>query len=220
MCGRFELNTSKKNLIQTFKITSWQLDNYQQHFNIPPGTTIPIIRHAGDNIILDGAHWGLIPSWSKDKKISYRTFNARSETVAEKPSFRHAYRHSRCLVPATGYYEWQTLKDKDNSKHKQPYWIGRKDKGPFAMAGLFEDWTDTETGELIESCTILTRDGYPEINHIHPRMPVILPEDSYQGWLECDVDDFPTVAMDELDYYPISKDVGSPANDYLFDRLD
>jgi len=215
MCGRFEANISKEKLIEKFGINNWQLDNYRPRYNIPPGTNIPIIRQTGDIRIIDEANWGLIPSWSKDRKIAYRTFNARSETVAEKPSFRNAYKRSRCLIPATGYYEWQTL----DANNKQPFWIGRNDKEPFAMAGLYEDWTDTETGELIESCTIITREAYKEISHIHDRMPVIMPDDYYDHWLSCELDGFNCASINELDYYPISKDVGSPKNDYKFERI-
>ena len=215
MCGRFEANIPKEKLIQKFGINNWQLDNYQPRYNIPPGTSIPIIRQIGDNRIVNEALWGLIPSWSKDKKIAFRTFNARSETLAEKPSFRATYKHKRCLIPASGYYEWQKI-DKNN---KQPFWIGRKDKEPFAMAGIFENWTDTETGELIESCTIITRPSYQERKSIHDRMPVILPENYYSDWLSCELKGFPAEDMNELDYYPISNDVGSPKNNYSFERL-
>ena len=215
MCGRFEANIPKDKLIQKFGINNWQLENYRPRYNIPPGTNIPIIRQVGDNRIIDEAHWGLIPSWAKDKKIAFRTFNARSETLSEKPSFRTAYKRKRCLIPASGYYEWQKL----GSNNKQPFWIGRKDHEPFAMAGLFENWTDTETGELIESCTIITRPSYQEISHIHDRMPVILPETFFMSWLSCQLEDFPTESMNELGYYPISQEVGSPQNDYKFEPL-
>jgi len=215
MCGRFEANISKEKLIKKFGIDNWQLDNYMPRFNVPPGTNAPIIRKAGGNRIANEALWGLIPSWSKDKKIAYHTFNARSETLAEKPSFRSAYKRKRCLVPASGYYEWQKL-DKTN---KQPFWIGRTDKESFAMAGLFEDWTDTETGELIESFTIITRPAFQEIGHIHDRMPVILPEEHYQGWLDCELDEFPTIEINKMDFYPIAKEVGSPMNDYQFEPV-
>ncbi len=216
MCGRFEANIPKEKLIKKFGINNWQFDNYKPRYNIPPGTHVPIIRQLGEQRIVNAAFWGLIPSWSKDRKIAYRTINARSETVAEKPSFRAAYKRRRCMIPATGYYEWQ--KRDDNTK--QPYWIGRKDKQPFAMAGLYEDWADTETGELIESCTIITKEADQEIRPIHDRMPVILPDDDYDPWLACELDGFPGISMDELDYYPISKDVGSPKNDYRFERVD
>lgn len=216
MCGRFEANIPKQKLIEKFGIDNWQLENYKPRYNIPPGTNIPIIRQSGHLRLINQAHWGLIPSWSKDKKIAYRTFNARSETLAEKPSFRSAYKRRRCLIPASGYYEWQKL-DENN---KQPYWIGRKDKEPFAMAGLFEDWTDTETGEAVESCTIITREAYQEISHVHQRMPVILPDETFESWLTCELESFPTSPMSELDFYPISKEVGSPRNDQPFEKLE
>lgn len=216
MCGRFEANIPKQKMIEKFGIDNWQLENYRPRYNIPPGTNIPIIRKSGHLRVINQAHWGLIPSWSKDKKIAYRTFNARSETLAEKPSFRSAYKHRRCLIPASGYYEWQKL----DAGNKQPYWIGRKDRAPFAMAGLFEDWTDTETGEAVESCTIITREAYQEISHVHPRMPVILPDETFESWLTCELHTFPTSPLGELDFYPVSKDVGSPLNDHPFEKLD
>ena len=216
MCGRFELNISKDKLIQKFGVDTWQLDNYKPRYNIPPTTNIPIIRNKDNSRTIEYAHWGLIPSWAKDRKIGYKTFNARSETLAEKPSFRTAYKKRRCLIPASGYYEWKKL----DVKNKQPYWIGRKDKEPFLMAGLYEDWTDTETGKLVESCTIITRDAYPKLRDIHSRMPVILPNEFMQYWLAGNQNDFPTTEIDHLDFYPISKEVGSPKNDYLFKPID
>ncbi len=214
MCGRFEVGIPKEKLIQKFGVNHWQMDNYTRRYNIPPGTDIPVIRQEGNERFLIPAHWGLIPSWSKDKKIAYKTINARFETIAEKPSFRSAYKHRRCLIPASAYYEWKKLADR-----KQPFRIGRNDNEPFAMAGLFEDWTDTETGESIKSCTIITRPAYEKLAHIHSRMPVILPEEIYDLWLQCEFGQFDTVAMNELMYYPISSDVGSPGNDYLFKPL-
>ncbi len=214
MCGRFEAGIPKEKLIQKFGVNHWQMDNYTRRYNIPPGTDIPVIRQEGNERFLIPARWGLIPSWSKDKKIAYKTINARFETIAEKPSFRSAYKHRRCLIPASAYYEWTKLADR-----KQPFRIGRNDNEPFAMAGLFENWTDTETGESIKSCTIITRPAYEELAYIHSRMPVILPEETYDLWLQCKLRRFDTVAMNELMYYPISSDVGSPGNDYLFKPL-
>jgi len=216
MCGRFELNFTKDELIKTFVISDPQMPMLEPHFNIPPGTTIPIIYQIGNHRRLTGAYWGLIPSWSKDKKIAAHTFNARSETLAEKPSFRDAYKRRRCMIPASGYYEWKKQKE---GSGKQPFWIGRKDRKAFAMAGLYENWTDTQSGELIESCTIITRDAYPTLNNIHSRMPVILPSEYYQLWLKGAIDDFPMIDEEELDFYPISKAVGSPSNDYAFKPL-
>jgi putative SOS response-associated peptidase YedK len=219
MCGRFELNISKEQLIKTFVISDPQMPMYEPNFNIPPGTDIPIIYQIGDHRRLTAAHWGLIPSWAKDRSIASHTFNARSETVAEKPSFRSAYKRRRCMIPATGYYEWKTLLNDGKPAGKQPFWIGLKDHQPFAMAGLFENWTDTESGEKIESCTIITRDAFPGINDIHSRMPVILPSEYYQLWLKGAIDDFPMIEEQDLTYYPVSKAVGSPSNNYEFKPL-
>ncbi len=214
MCGRFELNLSKEQLIKTFVISDPQMPEYEPSFNIPPDTNIPIIYQIGDHRRLTAAYWGLIPSWAKDRSIASHTFNARSETVTEKPSFRQAYKRRRCIVPATGYYEWKSL-----AIGKKPFRIGRKNQQPFAMAGIFENWTDPESGERVESCAIITREAYPEISHIHSRMPVILPSEYYQLWLKGAIDDFPMIDEDEIDSYPISKAVGSPSNNYEFKPL-
>ena len=106
-----------------------------------------------------------------------------------------------------------------DSKNKQPFWIGRKDKEPFSMAGLFENWTDPKTGELIESCTIITQNAYSELSSIHTRMPIILPNEYTQYWLNAKQDDFPSIEMSAINFYPISKEVGSPKNDYRFKSL-
>ena len=109
----------------------------------------------------------------------------------------------------------------ENGKHsgKQPYWIGREVLALFAFAGLYEHWTDTNCGELLESCTIITRDAYPKVEHIHARMPVILPPEYYQLWLKAAIDDFPMIE-EELDFYPVAKEVGSPQNNYEFNALE
>lgn len=215
MCGRYELNVTKDELIETFDIDQWELDKLRSRFNIPPTAKIPMIKANADGRIIQLAHWGLIPSWSKEFKMSYSTFNARSETVADKASFRSAYKHRRCLIPASSYYEWRKLDD----SNKQPYRISRDNNKPFAMAGLYEDWTDKDSGEVFQSCTVVTREAYPELTEIHHRMPVILPEDSFDNWLSFEEDDFPTMDMQQLDYYPIDPAVGTVSNNYLFKAI-
>lgn len=215
MCGRFELNISKEKMVEKFGIEHWRLDSYKPRYNLAPSSNIPIIKQLDKKRIITYANWGLIPPWAKDKNISYKTFNARSETLAEKPSFRNAYKSRRCLIPASAYYEWQKL-DRNN---KQPFWIGRKDKEPFSMAGLFENWTNPETGELIESCTIITQNAYPELSSIHTRMPIILPNEYTQYWLNAKQDDFPSIEMSAINFCPISQEVGSPKNDYEFTSI-
>jgi putative SOS response-associated peptidase YedK len=122
--------------------------------------------------------WGLIPSWSADPKIAYRTINARSETAAKSPAFRSAFKDRRCLIPADGYFEWKKVGTK-----KQPYYFRMKDGGPLAFAGLWETWAD-KSGEHIETCTILTTDAGEIGKDIHPRMPVILEPKDYDLWLD------------------------------------
>jgi putative SOS response-associated peptidase YedK len=123
-------------------------------------------------------YWGLIPFWAKEKSIGARMINARSETVAEKPAFRAAFRKRRCVVIADGYYEWRAL-----ASGKQPYLLRTADHEPFAMAGIWESWVEREGGDAIESCAILTTSASPFAATVHDRMPVILPRSAYADWL-------------------------------------
>ncbi len=124
--------------------------------------------------------WGLVPIWAKDLKIGNSLINARIETAAIKPAFRSALKERRCLVPASGYYEWQTVPVEGSTKpRKQPFYITRSDGAPFTFAGLWERWKD---GTL--SFTILTTEGTAEMGHLHDRMPVILDQSGFAGWLD------------------------------------
>src|SRR5262249_41276153 len=122
--------------------------------------------------------WGLIPSWAKDKKIGARLINARAETVAEKPAFRSAFKHRRCLIPADGFFEW-----KNEGGRKQPYYITLQDGGLFALAGLWEEW-HSGAGEVMPSCTIITTEANEVVRPLHERMPVILEVTGYADWLD------------------------------------
>ena len=216
MCGRFALNASKNTLVETFAIDAVQLPVIQQSDNIPPGSNIAIIYQSVDKRVLSSALWGLIPAWAKDKGFASHTFNARSETLSEKPSFREAYKKQRCLVPASSYYEWAKVRINGKVAGKQPFAIDQKDQALFAFAGLYENWTDTQTGENIKSCTIITREAYPKINHIHPRMPIILPKRYYQTWLNAELNEFPMVAENELNFYALKQGLGASDNNYEF----
>ena len=165
-------------------------DEHAPRYNIAPSQGILAVRAAPDGG--DGAReaavlrWGLVPSWAKDPDIGNRVINARAETVAEKPSFRAAFRRRRCLVPATGFYEWRAA-----SGPKQPYTIGMADGGPFAMAGLWEHWTGPD-GAAVETCAILTTEANELLRPIHARMPVIVAPSDFDLWLD------PALAMPEL----------------------
>src|SRR5690606_1994253 len=140
--------------------------NLLPRYNIAPTQLVPVIRSdsSGQRELVD-LHWGLIPSWAKDRSIASRMINARSETVDEKPAFRRAFKRRRCVVPADGFYEWKKL-----SKRKQPYFVHRVDGAPMLLAGLWEKWTDGETGEHVESCTILTTEPNEMLAELHNRM--------------------------------------------------
>src|SRR5690606_25370196 len=137
---------------------------------------------------VDAFHWGLVPRWAKDPKIGSRMINARAETVAEKAAFRSALKKRRCSVPADGFYEWQKLAGRTA---KQPFYIHRPDGEPYAFAGLWETWRGPDgTGdEVLRSCTIITTAPNSEMAKIHDRMPVILPPEAWDTWLDRDNED-------------------------------
>ena len=157
--------------------------------------------------------WGLIPRWAKDAAIGHRLINARSETAHQKPSFRNALRYRRCLIPANGFFEW-----KREGKGTQPYFIRRKDQEPLALAGLWEGWKGPDG--LIESCTILTTAANDLIAQIHDRMPVILPPEVYDLWLDPAMTDtaklqplFSPDVEESLEMVPVSTAVNSPRHE-------
>ena len=214
MCGRFTLTIDPLHLQEAFP---WAVipDNLVPRFNIAPSQPVAVIPNTGDNT-LSMYRWGLIPSWSKDASIGERMINARSETLAEKPSFRNAYRRRRCLILADGFFEW---KQSPSMKTKQPIYIKLKGAHPFAFAGLWELWSAPD-GSEVYSCTIITTQPNSLLEPIHNRMPVILSPKSYNQWLTPN-DMLPTqlnellvsYPADEMIAYPVSKLVNSPQND-------
>ena len=195
-------------------------------YNVAPGQNVAAVRSGDGDGDRDGdrqlsmLRWGLIPVWSKKPNIGYSLINARSETVASKPAFRAAYRARRCLIPADGFYEWVR-----RGSVKQPYLIGRKDGGMMAFAGLWERWfipedvllprsmSGLEPGDAVDTCTILTTAANETLAPVHHRMPVILPSELFDPWL-----DGQTVALDpycaqEMTLQPVSTRVNRPSND-------
>ncbi len=177
MCGRFSLTLSPKDIWDYFLLR--EEFNLAQRYNIAPSQEVAAVRLEEGHRRLTYLHWGLIPSWADDRKIGYRTINARSETAHKIPSFRAAFRSRRCLIPASGFYEWEKKQGT-----KQPYFIYRKDGNPMALAGLWEHWEDKEGKEVIESCTILTTEATDPVARLHDRMPVILEPDVFGFWLD------------------------------------
>lgn len=213
MCGRFTQTATPEVIAELFHVDNPPL--FKPNFNIAPSQRIAVVRLKPESdkrecVLL---RWGLIPSWAKDAKIGNQCINAKAETVAEKPAFRSAFKKRRCLVIADGFYEWQRHGDR-----KQPTWIGRKDKRPFAFAGLWEHWQPQE-GDVVESCTIITTEPNDLMVPIHNRMPVILSPASYDQWLDLTVQQAePLKALlracpsEELQAYPVSALVNSPRN--------
>jgi putative SOS response-associated peptidase YedK len=192
MCGRFVSTTPAEVLAATFA-ADVVLESPHARWNIAPGAKVPVVveRSDADGTItraISTYSWGLIPSWAKDAKIGNKLTNARSETVAEKPSFRRAFAKRRCIIPADGFYEWHRASEDPvtGKPRKLPYFIHRLDGQPLAFAGLWEAWRDPEgpeDGELIRSCTIITTSANEAINPVHDRMPVVLAEDDWATWL-------------------------------------
>ena len=194
MCGRFTLRTPMSVLVEHFELdraTARQLPLIEPRYNIAPTQEILAVRADPDTGQREPAmlRWGLVPSWSKDPQSGPPMINARGESLAEKPSFRTAFRRRRCLIPADGFYEWQ--KPSAGSSKKQPYFIHYRDDRPFAFAGLWEAWSAKAASPgdalTIESCTIVTTSASESLAPIHERMPVILAPGDYRLWLDPNV---------------------------------
>ena len=214
MCGRFTLTVDPGQLQDTFPWVSIP-DDISPRFNIAPSQPVAVVPNDGQNK-LDFFVWGLIPSWSKEPQIGNRLINARAETLAEKPSFRTAFRRRRCLILADGFYEWR---QEVGQKSKTPMLIQLKSQQPFAFAGLWEVWHATD-GSEIRSCTIITTQPNEMMAPIHNRMPVILSPEAYQLWLSPEEKGSGELTPllvpyppDLMTAYPVSRLVNSPQND-------
>lgn len=243
MCGRFTLRTPLTILIEHFALDARgdrQLPLFEARYNIAPTQDVFVVRADPASGRRAGAmlRWGLIPSWATTDKLGAGPplINARSETLAEKPTFRTAFRKRRCLIPADGFYEWQQSPAGAKGK-KQPYYIHRPDGAPFAFAGLWERWAaregepslgppqkgkgNAEGGSLvIESCTIVTTAANRMMSKLHERMPVILSPNDYAEWLDPRNEDTNSIqhllsacSEDELVAEPVGTHVNKVAND-------
>ena len=187
MCGRYTLKAGGRELSDLFGLS--EEPEIEPRYNIAPTQQIPVVieeeanGEANGGRTLEIMHWGLIPSWAKDPSIGARMINARAETVSEKPSYRSAFKKRRCLIVADGFYEWKRTDD-----GKQPYYLRLAGGGPFGFAGLWESWS-MDSGDEMRSATIITTEPNEVAAEVHNRMPVILPPDLYDVWLDPDNDD-------------------------------
>ncbi len=214
MCGRFTLTASPDELQDAFPefVVPPQMTS---RFNIAPTQPIAVVINDGRGVV-DFYSWGLVPSWAKDPGLGSQLINARAETLAEKPSFRAAFRRRRCLVLSDGFFEWQAIPGR---KGKVPQYIRLKSGEPFAFAGLWEQWFSPD-GSEIRSAAIITTEPNSLMAPIHNRMPVILPRSTYAAWLS-PAEQPPQVLQpllgaypaEEMTHYPVSTFVNSPAND-------
>jgi putative SOS response-associated peptidase YedK len=177
MCGRFILLTDLSVIVEAFRIGEVAAE-YRTGNNISPGQQISAVIRNEDVNKLVNFRWGLVPSWAKDPSIGNKMFNARAETVAEKPSFREAFKKRRCLIVADGFYEWQKI-----DRIKKPLRFFLKSGEPFALAGLYESWTSPEK-KTIRTCTIITTEPNDLLRPIHDRMPVIVKKELEDFWID------------------------------------
>lgn len=216
MCGRSSLTKNEKEIEKRFNATFYsdELKRYNPlpNYNVAPTHMCPVITNDDPNRI-HLFRWGLIPFWAKDVKIGYKMINARSETLLEKPSFKKAAESRRCIIPMDGFYEW-----KRDGKIKTPYRITTTNVDIFAVAGLWEKWTNKETAEIIYSFTVITQGPNEMMKDIHDRMPAILLPEQEQIWLDTTlpasevmkiIEPYPS---DLMKAYKVSSSVGNVRN--------
>lgn len=213
MCGRFVVTTKAEVLWERFRATSG-VRELKPRYNLAPSQEAPVIVASPEGRELALMRWGLVPSWAESEKIGYKLINARAETVAEKPSFRKAFRQTRCLVPSDGFFEWL----REGTK-KTPYFFHRRDGLPFAYAGLWEHWLSSE-GKELRSFSILTTDANACVEPVHKRMPLILDPHNEQSWLNPLITDPASIQAliqpypaDLMERYEVSSIVNKAEND-------
>ena len=188
MCGRFALEAPKAELVTHFQLEECEGDDFPARYNIPPGTDIAVIRQSPEGKrVLHRLRWGLIPHGSQGPSIGVKLNNARGESVHEKPSFKSAFSKRRCLIPASGFYEWKT-----EGKTKQPYYFSFKSGAPLALAGLWESWKAPD-GSIVRTACIITTAANALMAPVHDRMPVIVGEADWPDWLGAPSDDVRSV---------------------------
>ncbi|PLR81837.1 hypothetical protein CVD25_15320 [Bacillus canaveralius] len=215
MCGRYTLFAKLDDIVDRFDIeAAIQEELYNPSYNVAPSHSVLSVINDGEKNRLGYLRWGLIPPWAKDMKIGYKMINARAETIAEKPSFRNAYKKRRCLVIADSFYEWKCHEDKT----KTPMRIKLKTDELFAMAGLWEQWKSPD-GETFYSCTVITTSPNELMSNIHDRMPVILKPEDERTWLDPSITDteylnelLKPLSEDLMEAHQVSSLVNSPKN--------
>jgi putative SOS response-associated peptidase YedK len=214
MCGRFTRMYEWRELVELYWLTMAPPSNLQPRYNICPTDTIDVVISGGGERTLAPMRWGLVPGWWKKplKEMKVATFNARSDTIADKPMFRDSFKRRRCLIPASGYYEWVTTPE-----GKQPYYFTRRDGQVITIAGVQDRWTEPQSGERLRSCSMVITDANKFVSDIHDRMPVILEAEHFEQWMNGNANDAAALmrpASDELlQKWPVSRRVNSSRAD-------
>ena len=221
MCGRFTLHTEKELLARRFQVDLDGLGCLAPRYNIAPSQSVLTVRTQNDRRLAATMHWGLVPSWAKDRSKLPKMINARVETIASKPAFRSSFLRKRCLILADGFYEWQPAAGL--LRGKTPYWISLESGEPFAMAGLWAEWRDRSelAASPLQSCTIVTAPAQSVITAVHDRMPLILTPEAEEAWLDPSLDGEAEAlgamlrpsSEEALRVSPVSKRVNSTRNE-------
>lgn len=217
MCGRYAAIGTTADLVAEYDIDQVEHEAPAPSHNIAPTASVPAVVQRGDVRKLVRLKWGLVPSWAKDPRGAARLINARSETVASKPSFRAAFAARRCLLPALGYYEWTSEQDAAGRRIKQPWFISPDTGAPLTMAGLYEFWRDPD-GDWLATCTVITTTATDRLGVIHDRMPMSIAPQNREAWLDPDLRD-PEAARalmgvdEDLRGYRVSRAVNNVRND-------
>ncbi len=214
MCGRFTQTATPADWQEAFDLL--RVADYQPRYNIAPTQRALVFRLDDEgNRVGDLLRWGLLPFWAKSKSEGGKLINCRSETAATKPAFRHAFKKQRCIIPASGFFEWQEV----GPKETQPYYLTLKNGKPAAFAGLWESWKDPADGARLETFTILTTTATDVIGEVHDRMPIILDRGVWPVWLDPAMQEPDALqamlvpSMEEWQRAPVSKIVGNVRND-------
>jgi putative SOS response-associated peptidase YedK len=214
MCGRYAFFSPAEAVKRVFGVAA--LPELAARYNVAPTQAVPVLLEtAPGNREVALLHWGLIPSWAKERSIGNRMINARAETLAERPAFRRAFRDRRCLVLADGWYEWQTT-----ATGKQPWFIRSRDGLPMGLAGLWESWRDPASGDTVKSVAIVTTDAPGTLGDIHHRMPAVIAQEGIAAWLDPGQRGAAAlsrwlVGMDpsKFDAWPVSRQVNDPRHE-------
>ena len=198
MCGRYVIAYDPQTLVAGFSLT--RIQPFDRRWNIAPQSAVPVVYETKDGErVAELMRWGLLPHWAKDPALGAKLNNARSEGMADKPSFRQAVRRRRCILPASGFYEWQPITGADGKPAKQPHYISPVDAPFFAMAGLFEAWrppvaagaagdtdpaNEADAREWVLTCCVITTAANALMAPLHDRMPVMLPPEHWAAWLD------------------------------------